>query len=936
MNKLSQDELMILDRVAVKPELQPHFFGKIKNLKWFDAINKKGLLAPSLNPSPVNTEDDYWSVPSWPVTEYLVRSAEVLSEKENVEYAKAYLTLIREVTDYARKKNNGNHRTWWQFSKILRLLPVELVSEEDIEFCDFWLDDRFDRYLVASELGEWLEQLLDAQDAHSHQLAILLLDKLLLVAGVDSKHDENKKEPTLRVDKHLANELVSKVASKAAVVLGLQVVELFEVRLSQALDINGNDKWSVIWRHAIEDHKQNSGRDVVCILLTSYRDALLAWYQAERSDVSETYLQNALESTYQVIQRTAIHVASESYYLLDNATTLKIIVPAFFNDKYRHEQWLLLNKNFREFDEQLKQSTLKMISDISCVHDDGNIAAKQTAYRKSIWYSAIKDHDAFAKSEYENCVVITEKEPEHPEFASYFTMSVGASESPISLVDLKVMLQEPEKIVTFLNGYEHVGHFGELGIEGLVKAFGELVEAEGEKIFNHRKHLLLLKPHYLHEIFAAFDKSWNAKKALDWTTIWPELFKFAHEILIQDSFWNTQVNVPYGAFIGNSNWVVSKISHLIEAGCKKDEHAFGLDNIGIAKDVLELILQRQSGEEFELDADAVSVSINSPRGRCLEAYINLALYECRNLKASTAEHIGVWNRYEPVFSNELTKPDSNEFEFAVLVTMYLSNFVYLSDTWLSDNLEQIFGEENSQQWVCAIQGYSYVSGLHTNVYSLFKQKQFFEKILDNQYLNDEIKDRYIKLICRAHLLKEEQLGADGDPLSLLLERGNYKELEKLIWLFWSVHEEDKFDSKELVFKLWPTLMTRVDRGDKEGLLLASKLCLWTVYIDALDNDTTSWLSAIAPYAGKDYNADTLLEGLARLSAVSPLEVAEIWKLMLTNYSIVYADDSIRTLFNTISKAGTEGQRAAKDIAGLYLNFGAPGIVNIYREATKER
>lgn len=937
MSELTPDEQMVLERVVAKPELQPHFFGKIKNLKWFDAINEKGLLAPSLNPSPVNTEDDYWSVPSWPVTEYLVRTAELLSKKENVGYAKAYLTLIREVTAYAKDNDGSNHRTWWQFSKILKLLPVELISLEDIELCDFWLDDRFDRYLVASELGEWLEQLLDAQDDHSHKLAMLLLDKLFIIADCDSKYDASKKEAAIRIDKYWANKLVEKVASKVAAVIGLQAVELFEVRLSQALDINGNDKWSVIWRHAIEKHEQDSGRDdLVDILLNAYRDAFLACYQVVRDADTEAYLANALNSPYQVIQRTAIYVASEEYGLLHPDTAAKIITPAFFNDKYRHELWILLNKYFNEFDEPLKQSTLQIIADKSFVDDDGNVEIRPTAYHQSLWYSAIKDNDASAKALYDKCVAVTEKEPEHPSFSSYSSMSVGTRESPVSLVELKVMLQEPEKMVVFLNDYDHVGHFNEQGIEGLVKAFGELIEAEGKEIFNHCQHLLLLKPHYQHEIFAAFDKFWSAKQKLDWTTIWPELLNFAHEILIQDGFWNTPVNEPYGAFIGDSNWVVSKISHLIEAGCKKDEHAFGLENIGIAKVVLELILQRQPGEEFALDTDVVSVSINSPRGHCLEAYINLALYECRNLKASTAEHIVVWNRYEPVFSNELAKPDSNEFEFAVLVTMYLSNFVYLSDTWLSDNLEQIFGEENSQQWVCAIQGYSYVSGLHTNVYSLFKQKQFFEKILDNQYLNDEIKDRYIKLICRAHLLKEEQLGADGDPLSLLLERGNYKELEKLIWLFWSVRDEEKLDSKKLVFKLWPTLIARVERGDKEGQLLASKLCLWTVYIDALDTDTTSWLSAIAPYAGKDYNADTFLQALGRLSTDSPLEVAEIWKLMLTNYSRLYANDSIQILFKKINEAGAEGRRAARDIADLYLKFGASGIVNIYREATEER
>lgn len=937
MNKLTPDEEMVLERVIAKPELQPHFFSKVKQLKWFEALKEKGLLDPSLNPHPINTEGDYWNIPSWPVTEYLVRTSEMLHLEENVEYARAYMILIREVTGYAKDNNYSNHRTWWQFSRILRLLPAALVTPDDIGLIDFWLDDRFDRYLVARELGEWLEQLLDDPDQHTSQLAMLLLEKLFVVDEVDSKYDANKKSPTLRIDNYRARELVEKIASKAATALGLQVVELFENKLSQALDINGNDKWSVIWRHAIEEHDQNSKRDdVVNILLQSYRDALLAWYRVERKNISEAYLANALDSKYQVIQRTAIYVASEAYEFLDISTSSKIIVPAFFSDKYRHELWLLLNKNFAQFDEKLKQETLKIIENISFIDENGNTEVRPIAYRKSIWYSAIKEHDTSANDEYSKCVAITEKEPEHPEFASYSSVSVGVSESPVSLVDLKIMLQEPEKMVTFLNEYDHVGHFGEAGIEGLVKVFGELVEVESAHILNHSKHLLKLKHHYQYEIFSTFDKSWSDKKTLNWAHIWPELLKFAQELLRNDEFWDSPTVSPYGAFIGNSNWVVSKVGQLIEAGCKKNEHAFGVENIGLAKAALDLILQRQPGEEFELDSDAVSVAINSPRGRCLEAYVNLALYECRNKDGSDDAHIAAWQTYEPMFNNALTKIGENQYEFFTLVTMYLPNFFYLSKDWLSANLELIFGEVNSQRWLCAIQGYSYVSGFHADVYSLFIQKHFFENLLDSPHLNDETKGRYIERICLAHLWDKEQLGAEGDPLSLLLERGDYTELSKVVWWFWSVYDEAHPKSKVIVFNLWPALINRVLIGDKEGQLLASKLCLWIAYIEILDADTISWLSLIAPHAGKDYNADTFLEGLARLSSASPLEVANIWQLMLTKYCPAYTDDSIRVLFKNLVKAGTDGQRTAKEIADLYLKHGASHIVNIYRQSAAEQ
>lgn len=935
MSELTPDEQMVLERITAEPKLQPHFFSKIKRLKWFDALKDKGLIDPSQNPKPVKTEDNYWIIPSWPVTEYLVRTAELLSLDENIEYANAYMALIRDVTGYAKVNGYGNHRTWWQFAKICRSLPIQLITPDDIELFDYWLDEQFDCYMVARELGQWVEVLLDSPNKHANHLAIQLIDKLFLVAEIESKFDANKKTPTLRIDNYWARKLVGNVAAKAAIVLEQQAVALFEDKLIQALDINGNDKWSVIWRHAIEEHNQNSGsEDVDDILLQAYRDALLAWLQVEKEGVAEAevYLADVfIDSKYQVIQRTAIYVVSEAFELLSSETVAQIIAPVFFNDKYRHEMWVLLNNNFVQFSDALKKETLAIIDNMSVLDDDGNIEKRPTAYKKSVWYSAIEEHDATANDEYSKCILITGAPPEHPEFASYSTVIVGADESPVSLIDLKIMLKAPEELVNYLNEYDHVGHFGEAGLEGLVKVFGKLVEDESKYILKHSQYLLQLKPHYQHEMFTVFEKLWSDKKALNWTHIWPELLLLAQSLLRDDDFWNAPATSPYGTFIGNSNWVTSTVSQLVQAGCKKDDHAFGIENIASAKIVLELILKKQPAEKFELDAYAVPVAINSSRGRCLEAYINLALYECRNWKEADGPHLTAWQRYEPVFNNELLKPEENEYEFATLVTMYLSNFSYLSKDWVSDNLELMFGKVNNQRWLCALQGYNYAKGFSEDIYDLFKQNHFFDELLGNVNLNDETKGRYIERICSMHLLGKEPFGAENDPLTLLLNRGNYKELSKIVWWLWTRHDEDSIKSKELAFKLWPLLIERVNVGDKKGKLLASKLCLWIVFVDSLDTGTLEWLSVIAPFASKDYNEDTFLQGLAKLSAESPSEVAIIWQLMLTKCSLVYADDAIRTLFKNLMKVGAEGLRTAKHIADLYLRLGASNIVSIYQQ-----
>jgi len=70
-------------------------------------------------------------------------------------------------------------------------------------------------------------------------------------------------------------------------------------------------------------------------------------------------------------------------------------------------------------------------------------------------------------------------------------------------------------------------------------------------------------------------------------------------------------------------------------------------------------------------SDAVSISINSSRGRCLEAIINLVLFTCRNHKKNGINHLEAWEQFQEIFDLELKKSSNGEYEFATLVAYYL-------------------------------------------------------------------------------------------------------------------------------------------------------------------------------------------------------------------------------------------------------------------------
>ena len=254
-NELSAKQRSALQRVLDDPALQPWLFKKVDSLIWFDAFKDRGLFSPELNPVPFETGDNTFQIPSWPITEYLVSSSLKLKEEHDVEMAQKYLSLLREVTQYAVTNENSNYRTWWQFSKVLRNLPLEIITLGDLDCVSYWLNDKFDRYLVNKEISEWMLELIDIDTEQSVSFAIYLLDKLFAINSVESRYADKKQEAALGFDDYQAGKFVEEHAFSLGEKLGLSAVNLCERKLKEVLDINRNDKWSNVWRNAIPEHK---------------------------------------------------------------------------------------------------------------------------------------------------------------------------------------------------------------------------------------------------------------------------------------------------------------------------------------------------------------------------------------------------------------------------------------------------------------------------------------------------------------------------------------------------------------------------------------------------------------------------------------------------------------------------------------------------------
>jgi hypothetical protein len=938
MTELSFNEQDLLQRIDEKKDLRPLFFRKVKGLKWFNALYKRGYFNPEKNPKPVKaTEEGYTIIPNWPVLEYLVKTAPELSNKENIGYIKKYIDLLVGATNHARVNNYNNYRTWWRFSEIISYIPSEAINLEDIEIIDYWLEDKSGSDLVAQEIGEkWLPKLLKLSDGHSLKIATKLIKLLYKVIFVEQKFNEKINcEAKLRFDNYIAKKINIKVADLAGEKLGPEAIAVFDEYLKYILVKLNNDSWSYIWQPAIDEHEQNKHKDEAeNIIIYAYRDSLNGYLKIKPEEASK-YIERMLKEEYQTIHRLALYAINRNFYLFHNFID-ELIKKEYLGGNYRYEIWHLLNCNYQKFNGKQKKKVLELILSITRTDDVGKINEGATAYSKARWLAAIKDHGNEEKRLYKENVEIAKAVPDHPDFSSYMSVGWVADESPIPIEELQAL--SLEQLIKTLETYKSPDDFFKPTIEGLTKTFKQIIKVTPLRFYNNLVRFSELDLAYVYEIIEAYRELWIEKVQLPWDEIWSYLLDFCLEIIKQVRFWDLENKKQRKHFVANRYWIVSGIGRLLKAGTESDDHAFSKEYFQKSEDIITYLLEKEEGDEYKIDSDAVFISINSPRGHCLEALINLTLRSCRlSDKNNNKDHSAVWTHFQTIYDSELNRADIQkpEYEFATLITMYLPNFFYMSKEWLMGNLGRIFDQGHYLKWVCAMQGYGYVNTVYQEVYQYLKDCRDFIKALDDKNINNRIKERVIENIAISYIDGFEKYSDKNSLIRVLVLRKKIQELNHLIWFIWTLQKRVNEKLTKKVYELWPEIHKVINVATIEGKKIASQLCLWSIFVDPVDKENRQLLLEIVPYAAVSYHSHTLLESIANISQTQPFEAYSIWMKMLEYTWETYPEQAIRQILTNLVKQGPEGLRKAKNAVSEYLKRGSDLPNKWLREIRKD-
>ncbi len=917
MSDLSVEEQDLLKRIENKPELQPLFFRKAKGKKWFGAIYEAGYFNAQKVPRPTPAEQEgYVTVPDWEVTDYLLNSTtELVDDSESLQ---RLLEIIAGATDHARAYDFGNHRVWWKFSQIVSKIPSESVSLEFLDAVDYWFDDKYETSLIANEIGTtWLVKLLEEEESHSLELATKLLEILYKVRFEDQQIGYGTQKAALRFNQYNTEEITNRIALLTGSKLGKQAVLVFHSKLVETVEVVAVDTPSVFWQPAIEEHEQNRHRDdLENILVKGYRDCLNG-YIKECPEEACDYVGEMLQSPRDVVQRLAIYCITEQFTIC-NQYTKQLLTSSFLDWEYRYEFWHFVNRRYSQFDQDDKDKVIDLMKG----YDENNQSSEESiAYQQAGLLAAIKGFGEREKNLYNAKVALAKAEPDHPDFVIYMISGSFGPKSPYSVDELRALPME--KLTSILADHPSGDFEQEEKLAGLAATLKQLIKEAPLRFCFSLSEFIHLDGDYICSVIDAYTELWNEKANLPWDEIWNCLLNFCRDIVNSDKFWREVNSHPTGSFVANRKRIIRAIGRLLEDGAKSDAHAFDQKYHSEVESLLAILLQKQKGEIFTESTDAVFVAINSPRGKCLEALINLTLRSCRLSDRENKEHVQTWEYFQQYYETELDHGETQEYEFLTLVAHYLPNFCYMSFTWVKNNLERIFDQTNNLKWLCAIQGYAYSNPIW-EVYRNLSERGDLLKVLDHKCAKDFVKKRVIQQGILAYFNGSETLTDKNSLVRAVIDRNNLSELNQLIWYLRIIQEEDHSEQRRKVYELWSLLMDMIDPSTDDGRKLASALCSLVIFVDRLTDETKSWLLQIAPYADDAHNSYLLLEGLAKLSEEQPFEANDIWLKMLERSSEHYPEEAIQQILKNLVACSSEGERLARNTVSKYIEKGIEG------------
>lgn len=510
----------------------------------------------------------------------------------------------------------------------------------------------------------------------------------------------------------------------------------------------------------------------------------------------------------------------------------------------------------------------------------------------------------------------------------------GEGPSPLNKEEILQMLSA-KTLPSYLKDFKSKGFWEEgATVGGLAKLIKECAVEKPGKFIDDLSPFINTGFIYIYEMLDGAREAWNKKLDI----AWGKLFKFMHMYMNREEFWRDELIVEKDDFLGGANhfWIIGVITELIREGARDDLWAFNEQYLKDAEEILFLIFDNLDTEEEEDKSDYVTHSLNSPYGKTLAAFINLALRIARvNDKKGLKEEIKWSDEIKGKYNELLEKKIIESF---TLLGRYLPNLYYLDKTWAEEKVKGLYPETVDKYWEAFMDGYLSIGQVYDDFYNLMNPHYKFGITYDFKNRHDN--KHLVQHIALEYLLGKEDINNPESLFSKVLDAWNREKILDVISFFWSNQKyigDEKEESKKIVDKIllfWKWIYNnkyknKTDFNDDDKKILSS-IAKLTVFLQQINEDYSQWLLLVAPFANESYNSSFFVEYLDKFDDPQSIGyVGKIFSKMLEHFIPDFREENIRSIIEKLYK--NNQKEYADKICNIYGMKGYDFLRDLYEK-----
>ena len=762
-----------------------YFFNKLESTAWLRPLRDAGWFLPD-HPPPQE-------VPIWHALKYVEKVSDYTKEHPCDETFSILADIVNTIVDYTNSTHQSiaSDHTDWRVIKIICALPIERIQPLHITFIGVSLRYRERATLIDSAIGKTiLPKLLDEE---AKELILALLKVILDAKVTDAQIVAVMEEYWLADALKQHGEAIAKLCG----------VEAAQIALTQIQNLIDQGAYSFDFIQQVDGGASEGSHEDYAELLVRFTSTL---FQFTNPDRTAEKVETLLRESDTILRRIAVAAVTHHYEDLKqlfwewqgNPLEETLLKPEIYQ---------LIQANCLVFDEGEIEQILHWIESQRNIEgtDDDDIRARQVAYRKREWLSALLETDnqkvISASQKYEQ---INPEDIDPPGLLWWMETSWGEVR-PVAVEVLSDMsnAQVAEYLVKFKEENSSLSASTE---RGLAEAFEECVKTDPQRFTTELQLFQDARALYQHSVLSGFLTAWRDKKEFDWAP----LLKFIHQILSSERFWDEQ----YETGINYRDWVLSAIADSVAAGTEDDDHAFNTELLPLAEDILLVLAEKVEVESPVIatrngvsSVDLPATFFNSVKCRVFTAMMNYAL---RHARTSKIEEDSRWSlEIKESFTKKLDRKTEPFVGYSFAFGAYLPNLLYLDKEWVIENIDKIFYQEDEYQWFVTFLGYLYYSSrVHAALYALLKERGYYQKVINTGFVEFADKvlvwDTHQQLVAHVYVGWVEGWETLEDETSLiyrLINNGPPDLLSALVHFFW--RKRDNLP-EEMAAKVMPT------------------------------------------------------------------------------------------------------------------------------------